>query len=279
MADTAAPVSDKEVLAGLREEVYLEDVGKKLEETKAAEKKAAEEAEAKKKAEADAKMRAEAQAALPDDPRVKALSEALRISEEARERALAAVRATPASAAPISAEDKDLSTEEMNKLFQDNPLAAIDKLLAKREKVLIDNVNSRLGSLAQNNAETAREQAERKYPDEFRVFGRKIDEAIQRLPNPAALTSLKNWDDFMAWFRGQTGNFDTLVNDRAERAKTKAAEDARAAQAAGAGAHTVSTIRAPVMTSDGGLDPVAKEIAKTMGMSEEDYVLWRKAGQ
>src|SRR6266568_8804619 len=84
--DTGAagqPRTDREVL---REQVYLDEIDQQLKDQQVKDKAAADEAEAKRKAEAEAKARVEAQAAVGDDPRVKALQDALRISEEARQR-------------------------------------------------------------------------------------------------------------------------------------------------------------------------------------------------
>jgi hypothetical protein len=273
MSAPVMPGTDKEALASLRGEVFLDDVGKNLEEQKAADKKAAEKAEAEARAKEDARLRAEAQAALPDDPRIKALSEALRISEEARQRQAAAAGAP---APTVVHEEPELTDGELNKLYQENPMAAIGKMLGKREKVLLDNVNRRLSTLAESGMATARDAAMRKYPDEFRVLGKEIEDAIPRLPNPAALNSLSSWDDFISWMRGK--HLDKIIADRDERNKNKAADDAKAREANAAGGHTTSVIRAPAPTGGGALDPVAKEIARTLNMSEEEYITWQRMG-
>src|SRR6266852_7588113 len=139
MGASAIPGTDREVIQGaLREEVYLEDVDTNLKAQQAKDKAAADEAELKRKADAEAKARAEAMAALPEDPRIKALADALRISEEARlrQKTLAEqIREPPPAEAP-----KELSAEEMKKLWEENPLAAIDAMLDKREKVLTKNI-------------------------------------------------------------------------------------------------------------------------------------------
>src|SRR5438477_3704656 len=122
---------DKDVLetasrepgVALREDVELDDIAAKLKEADEAGKRASDAASLKAKAEAEAAAHAAAMAALPDDPRIKALSEALKISEEARRRAEATREAEPVRAAP--AETKELTREEINELYTKDPVSAI----------------------------------------------------------------------------------------------------------------------------------------------------------
>lgn len=250
------PRTDREVL---REQVYLEEIDQQLKDQQAKDKTAADEAEAKRKAELEAKARAEAQAALPEDPRVKALADALRISEEARLRQKALsdqIREPPLEPAP-----KELSGEELKKLWDENPMAAIEQMLDRRDKVLAKSLDTRLGSLAQSTASSARDAAERKYPDEFKVLAKEIDDTISELKNPN-LSTMKNWDDFIAYVRGK--NFDKVVKAREDRVKDEAAAAARSTQAASAGAHTQSQIRPSPPASGGDLDDTEKEIARAL---------------
>src|SRR6266566_1365278 len=257
---TGEQKTDRDVLReALREEVYLEDVDKTLKAQQASDKAAADEAELKKKADAEAKARAEAQAALPDDPRIKALSEALRISEEARQRQKAL--ADQISALPPAEVTKEPTAEELKKLWDENPLAAIDAMLDKREKVLTRNIDARLGGLAASTASSARDAAERKYPDEFKILAKEIDDTIAELKNPN-LSTMKNWDDFIAYVRGK--NFDKVVKAREDRLKEEAATAARTTQVAAAGAHAGSQIRPPATTVTGDLDDTEKEIARAL---------------
>lgn len=280
MAAPVRPETDKDALASLRGEVYLDDVGDSLKAQDAQAKADSEAAEAKKKAEDQAKLQAEAQAALPADPRVKALEEALKISEEARKRA-AALTAPPPPAPPK--EEKELTAEELKKLWDENPLAAIDQMLDKRTRTLEENVSRRLGSLAASGASAMREAAERKYPDEFRLFGKEITEFLATLPEAEQrMSAPKAWDDLISYMRGQPGNFEKVVKDREERNKQKAADEAHATQAATTGAHTSSQIRTPAPEGGTQLDDIEREIARTMfpGTAPEkayaEYTKWKK---
>jgi hypothetical protein len=260
-AAPASPGTDKETLASLRGDVFLEDVGKNLEEQKAADKAAADAAETKRKAEEAAAAQAAAMAALPADPRVKALEEALRISEAARQRAAELARPP----APEKAEEKELSDEELQSLWDKSPMAAIAHMLDKRQKVLEANFEQRFGTLTRSGAATARESAERRYPDEFRILGKEIDAFIATVPNAEQrLSSSKDWDDLIAYIRGQPTNFDKIVKDRDEKRQREATEAAQAREREVAGAHTVSQIRSPAPAGGVALDDTAKEIARTM---------------
>jgi hypothetical protein len=258
---------DRETIReSLREQVYLDDVDTQLKDQQAKDTAAAAEAETKRKAEAEAKARADATAAVGDDPRVKALQEALRISEEARQRqkALADQIREPPPAEPA----RELSAEELKKLWDENPLAAIDQMLDRREKILTKNIDARLGGLAASTASSARDAAERKYPDEFKVLAREIDETLTELKNPN-LSTMKHWDDFIAFVRGR--NFDKVVKAREDRIKQEAAAAAQSTQAATTGAHTSSQIRPGPVATTGDLDDTEKEIARMLnpGMTPE----------
>jgi hypothetical protein len=284
MTGPAQPATDKAVLESLRGEVFLDDVGANLAQQ---EKDAAAAAEKKKKeddAKEAARIQAEAVAALPADPRVSALQEALRISEEARKRA--EVLRAPAVEEKEEKEEPELTTEQLNELYKDNPMAAIEKMLVKRDKMMERNFSSRLSALTAGTAGTAREMAEKKYADEFRLFGKEIDAFVATLPQAEQrLSNSKAWDDLIAFMRGQPGNFEKLMKDREEKNKAAAAAAAQANERAAAGAHTASTIRAPSSSGDAStLDETEREIARTLNpnMKPEDayadYIKWRKVG-
>src|SRR5919108_468608 len=143
-----APATDKSVIESLRGEVYLDELDQQLKDQQEKTKREAEDAEAKRKAEAEAKLRAEAQAAIPEDPRIKALAEALKISEEARARQVASLQPPPKVEEPA----KEMSAEDLKKLYEENPLAAIDYMLEKRTKVIGESIDRRIGGLAASTA-------------------------------------------------------------------------------------------------------------------------------
>lgn len=268
---TAAVKPEAGAQQPLRVDITLDEMeaGLKLQET---------EAEAKKKADDAAAAAAAAQP--PADPRVKALEEALRISEESRRRVAemqASLQTQAPSAAPAA--PKELTREELNKLYTDNPIEAIEYLQARQARIVEENVTKRLQPLMAGNATTAREQARLRYPDEFKLFEKEFDSVIDAIPDKSAMGSLKAWDDLIAWVRGKPGNFEKLVQLHDEQNRAKAAEDARTAQVAAAGASVRSEIRAPAPAGNKALDATEMEIIKTLGMTPEDYIKWRGVAQ
>jgi hypothetical protein len=279
----AAPIiPDQDALkepAGLREDVLLDDIDAKLKEQEAAQKKEAEEAEAKRKAELEAKARQDLLASQGDDPRVKALQEALRISEEARKRQESLAAPAPAPAPEVR---KKLTREEVNELYQKDPLAAIEYMQGEALSVATENLERRLGPLMSGNASMGENAARQRYPEEFELFGSAMKEYIERLPDKSVMSRPEAWDDLVAWFRGRPGNFEKLVEHRQKKSDDSKAEEARKAQAAGAGAHTRSEMRAPVTGGKVTLDETQREIARALnpGLSPdkayEEYVKWMK---
>lgn len=275
MAETNAPVQDDEEKRepGPRVDVMLDDIDKSLKKQAEDDKAAAAEAEAKKKAELEAKARQEALAAAGDDPRIKALQEALRISEEARQRQAASL-----APEPKVEEHKRLSREELNELYQRDPLAAIAAMQEESIRTVSENLEKRLSPLVSGGAQNARQAAKARHPDAFELFGREIDEYVEALPDKTVLNNPRAWDDLVSYIQGQPGNIDKIVTKRQE----KKAEEARLAQAASAGAHTKSEMRAPAGTSKDTLDETEKEIARALnpGLTPEEayaeYNKWRR---
>lgn len=265
--------------AGLREDVLLDDIDTRLKEQEAAQKKDAEEAEAKRKAELEAKARQDLLASQGEDPRVKALQEALRISEEARKRQ----ESLAAPAAPAPEPVKKMTRDELNDLYQKDPLAAIELMQAEATRMATENLERRLGPLMSGSASMGEESARRKYAEEFELFGPAIKDYIERLPDKSVMSRPEAWDDLVSWFRGRPGNFEKIIEHRQMKAENAKAEEARKMQAEGAGAHARSEIRAPSSAgSKMTLDDTQREIARALspGLSPdkayEEYIKWMR---
>lgn len=226
--------------------------------------------DAEAKAQADAKKaedEAKAKAAATEDPKVVALREALRLSEESRqrtERALAEGRtATPPPPAPV--QEKELTKEELSELYKNDPLAAIEYMQAKAVRTVEQNVTQRLQPLMHGNASTLEEQMKAKYPDEFAVFGDQIKDFVSKA-DKSTFSVAGNWEDMINWMRGR--NFDKLVEHKAEKKRVKDTADAQAAQVAAAGTHVGSTVRAAApVSSTGAFDDTTKAIIKELTAS------------
>lgn len=259
---------------GPRVDVMLDDIDKSLKKQAEDDKAAAAEAEAKKKAEVEAKARQDVLAAAGDDPRVKALQEALRISEEARQRQAASFAPEPKVEPP-----KRMTREELNDLYQKDPLAAIAVMQEESMRTVSENLEKRLSPLVSGGAQNAREAAKARHPEAFELFGSAIDEYVSALPDKTVLNNPRAWDDLVSYIQGQPGNLDKVVNKRLEK---KAAE-AQEAQRAAAGTHTRSEMRAPAPTGGRNtLDETEKEIARALnpGLTPEEayaeYNKWRR---
>lgn len=222
----------------------------------------------------DKKSDASAGAPPPSDEgqaRVRALEEALRISEESRKRLEELI---PRQTKP---EPQQLTREQLAELWQQDPLKAVEYMQDQRIRLLEENLHRRLEPLVQGTSVSVREAMKAKYPDEFALFGDDIEKVVSSVPDKSIFNNPSNWEDLISWVRGKPGNLEKLV-DHWQR---KQAEKAKAEQAAAAGAHAARSVRTPSPASEPELDPVEREIARTMfyGMREEDayneYKKWR----
>lgn len=259
--------------APIRVDVTLDEIETSLNDQKAADetKKKADEAAVIEEARVRAAAAAGGGAPSGESVQVRALQEALRISEEAR-RDHRVER--PAETPPEPKKTK----EELAALMQSDPIAAIAYMQGESMKIVTENFERRFGSLMKGSESTAESLARQKYPTEFEMFGTQINEFIATLPeaNRASLGTTAGWDDLISWFRGRPGNFEKLSAKLVEKQTNAAAIAAQAAQAAGAGATIRSEVRSPQASGGGQLDATEKEIAKTLGLTDAEYITWRK---
>lgn len=274
MADTIVAPPEAQPL---RVDVTLDEMEQGVKAADAADKAAADAAvdEAKRKA----------AGATAEDPKVAALREALRLSEESRgrlEQSLTAGREAPPPPAPV---EKELTEEELTELHSKNPIAAIQYMQARAVKTVEENLSRRLMPLVSGNASTLEDSMRQKYPDEFKVFGNEIKDFISKAPDKSTFSVAQNWEDMISWMRGR--NFDKMVEYRAQKVNLKATEDAQAAQAVAAGTHVSSTVRTPPPPkTTGSFDDTTKEIIKELAASgilddkdpEADYRRWLNVG-
>lgn len=260
--------------------MVLDDVERSIAAQKVAGDAAAADAAARATAERDAKARVEALAAQGDDPRVKALQEALRISEEGRLRQEGMLRTRSEAAAPAG--PAKLTKEQLAKLYEDSPLEAIAYMQEQANQTLLDNVSARLEPLVAGGATSAREMARVKYPDEFVLFGPDIQKMLDDpRVSKSSMNNVQAWDDLMSYIRGQPANFEKLVEHRAAKTRNADAGAAQAAQAAAAGAHTRSDVRPPPASGGAVLDATEMEIARALAPDKDpeqayaDYKTWK----
>jgi len=222
--------------------------------------------------------KAEAPAPSAEDPRVKALEEALRISEEARKKQEELL----ASFKPQPQPQRELSKEELAELYSRDPVAAIEYLQARSMKVIEENLSKRLEPLMSGGMLAAKQAAMAKYKDEFELFGKDI-EALLSDPRISreSLSSPQAWDDLIAYVRGRPGNLEKLIEYKVAKEKESVRQQVQEREAAIAGAHARSDIRAPAPQPSRDLDDIEKEIARTIfaglepNKAYEEYKKWR----
>ena len=218
-----------------------------------------------------------------------ALSNAVKTSEAARKdqaaqmtemtARLAAHQVAPAAVVPQEVpEEKELTLDEYEKLYEDSPLKAMVAMTSAAEKRLAKNLDARMVPLTMGSADTAEANARQTYKVEFELFKPDIDAIISRLPSKASLSSAKAWDDLISYVRGQPGNMEKLFERRDASTRAEAEKKAQEAEAAAAGVSLSGGERPPAAVPAGQLDPTEKEIAKGLGMSDADYLKWKKVG-
>lgn len=267
-----------------REDILLEDVGKKLAAQQQEEEQKAEDEKTRRRLAIEIEARKQVEGGGAKDPRADALAEALRISEEGRRAAEERLRLAGAlPAAQTKDEPKALTTEELQELYSRDPIKAIGYMNEQALKAINENIERRLGPLVSGSSASARESARAKYPDEFELFGSEIDKLLQSdLVSKASLSNPQAWDDLIAYVRGRPGNFEKLFEHRSNKNRDREAEEARKRQAEVAGAHVRSETRAPAPSSgNGSLDDTEREIARALfrDLDPEDaykqYTQWR----
>lgn len=197
---------------------------------------------------------------------------ALKISEQAR---TAAPAAPPA--APVVEEPKDLTNEELAALHAEDPLRAMQVMQEQADRRAQKNLDIRLAPIAAGAAAQVEQAARTKYADEFALFGDQISQLAAQIPNAKqVLTNPAAWDDLISLIRGRPGNFDKIIEHKSSGRQLITQRQAQEQQQESVGFTESSNVRGRRELSIGTLDPIQKEIAAKMNMSEAEYVQWSK---
>jgi hypothetical protein len=142
---------------------------------------------------------------------------ALSAAESARQAAeLAAASRQPAP--QIQDEGpKELTREELKALYDEDPLAAIEKIEEQAARRVNAHIEARLAPLTSGTMNSAENWAREEFPDEFELFEKDIKALIAGVPNKTVFTSKEGWQDAIAYVRGKGGNFEKLVDHRLEK--------------------------------------------------------------
>lgn len=221
-----------------------------------------------------------------------ALEAALRISEEARQRAEAALRDTSRTASPPASRQAEpdayevMTDEQLQQLIDEKGVvAAMRAVQAQTFKLADRHLGVRLGSIEASGLTVAEQNARAKYATEFELFGDEITKLVAEAPDKSALSNPATWDNLIAWVRGKDGNIQKYASKLTESNRIAAEATARESQRNGAGVHPTAvagpTSRSSLVPGDDGaygLDATEREIADKLGRSYRDYAHWKKAG-
>ncbi len=233
---------------------------------------------------------------VPDEFKGKSVREVLQIAKGAKDslvqadlkRKEAEDRLALAAAAPREVvqppppieEPKEMTDEEFNTLYQQEPAKAIRLMQEQSERRVLKNLEQRIGPLAGGSAASAEAAARARYPDEFEILGTEIAAAKAAIRNQEAMALPKSWDDLVAYVRGLPGNFEKFIEGRAKKTRDKQQQEAHDREAAAAGPVTRSTtvVETPTGGAAGvdkfGLDAAQRAAADAMNISYEEYAKW-----
>jgi hypothetical protein len=173
----------------------------------------------------------------------------------------------------------DKTIEELNEMFQKDPLAAIAEMTSAAERRVAKNVELRLGTLVTGSMANIEAAARAKYPDEFALFGEQI-EAVKKatVKDKSLLADPAVWDDMISFVRGKPANFEKLVEHRLKKNGKGADDEAHKQQVALSGPATTTTQRTPALKQPAGgtLTEEQKHAADVLGMTHEDYLKWMR---
>lgn len=199
-----------------------------------------------------------------------ALTESLRISEQARMQMQAATTGREVAPPPTPEAPKVMTEEEFDKLYQENPAKAIRQYLDGGLKRLDANFQQRVEPLKGSAAYSAEQMARTRYAEEFALFGQEIDELKKQVPADA-LARPESWEQMITYVRGK--NIDKIIEHRTKKQTEEAERTARESQPT---SPAFGNRRTPAPTGTNQLDAVTLEIAKNLGMSPEEYIKWSK---
>lgn len=206
-----------------------------------------------------------------------ALEEALKISENSRKLAELTIQSAPrpADPVPVVEEIKQMTREQFDELYQNDPMAAIQALNAQAIRTAERNLETRLGPLTSGGLSAAENVARTKYADEFALFGPEIKQLMEGFPNSRTVFSNPAaWDDLISLVRGRQGNFEKLLAHKSGSNPELARQQAIQRETASMGFTDTSPTRSRGNGSGAELDATQREIADKLNMTYEDYKKW-----
>lgn len=220
-----------------------------------------------------------------------AMGKSLRISEDARlALANSAKERTdnpPPPEAPIQREPEipQITREQLKELYDTDPIQAIEVMqqtaLARAEQ----HVNRRMEQLQVGVIDNAEKWAREEFKDEFEVLGKDIENFRKSLPNQAAFTTKKGWQDLVSYVRGQPGNFEKFMEHKQNGGgKLRTLSIAREEQEANSGFTGGAPRRSTIVADDTEMDATEQKIMNEFidagtFKDKAEYLKWRKMGR
>lgn len=240
---------------------------------------------------------------VPEAYRGKSVSDIIKIAEAARTQMNDSVNSarTAAEAARVAAEalgsrreeapkpeaPKDMSRDELKALYDEDPLAAIQVIEDQAMRRVAQHVEDRIAPLTSGTVSQAENWARQEFPDEFELFGDKIQGMVDSIPNKQVFSSKKGWEDAVAYIRGQKGNFEKLIDHRANNDNREEASSARTRERDNAGFTGKTSVsshrRESSSSANSGMGDDEKRIAQRFiddGTFKDmaEYIRWQKMG-
>ena len=210
--------------------------------------------------------------------RVKALTAALQVSEQARLTAENVVKVATAQAprAPEpEPEPAEMNDEQLRQLHEENPLEAIRVMNAQAIRRAERNLEVRLSPLMAGSASSAEQFARGKYAEEFALFGDQISDVVAKMPNSkTVMSNPAAWDDVISFVRGRPGNIERLIEQKIAKTTAPRQQVAQQQQVESVGFSGTEARARPIPKNAAQLDATQKEIAEKLNMTLEEYVKW-----
>ena len=205
--------------------------------------------------------------------RIERLEASLRLSEEARIRAIAEGAArgaapAPAPEAPKVEGPKDLTAEELQTLMQEDPAKALMLGMEQTRRKVTQEVEARMAPMVNSGYDAQAAMAKQKFAADFEVIGPEIDAFIKTMPldaRNAALGNQEGWTTMINYLRGQ--NIDKIVTAKIGKEIDTRMAAARGDQASSAPVPIDSGVKSPPPPSSVGgvvFDSTTIEIMKTV---------------
>lgn len=212
----------------------------------------------------------------------KNLETALRASEQARQEAMLLAQATAGRASepapvPAPAPEPEITAQQVAEAFAEDPSQGIAMMQKMNEQAIAraaEHFGKRLEPLIAGSSSAVETQARQKYPDEFELYKDEIAQVLKEIPNKQVMSSMKSWDDMIAYVRGKDPI--RLFNHMNEKEAKKRSEEARGMERASVGFQSAGggSMRTPPASGSIAMDDTTKEICRTLGVSPEEYIKW-----